>query len=46
MAIIEEAHMPLSPEQEALCERLDKGAERCILRLAIFLYWAADIPDV
>ena len=25
MAIIEEAHMPLSPEQEALCERLEKG---------------------
>ena len=24
-AIIEEAHMPLSPEQEALCERLEKG---------------------
>ena len=25
MAIIEEAHMPLSPEQKALCERLEKG---------------------
>jgi hypothetical protein len=24
-AIIEEACMPLSPEQEALCERLEKG---------------------
>jgi hypothetical protein len=24
-AIIEEAHMPLSPEQEALCDHLEKG---------------------
>ena len=24
-AIIEEAHMPLSPEQEVLCDRLEKG---------------------
>jgi hypothetical protein len=44
-AIIEEAHMPLSPEQEALCERLEKGESTPTAATLILIYATRGGPD-